>query len=46
MLDNGFAVRGIRFNLAGRQSAGLVNRGPEMHALCYTTARRSRHRGS
>jgi len=33
IIDNGFAVEGIRFNLAGREPAGLVHRGPEMEAL-------------
>jgi len=34
IVDNGFAVGGIRFNLVGREPAGLVSRGPEMDALC------------
>jgi predicted AlkP superfamily phosphohydrolase/phosphomutase len=34
IVDNGFAVGGIRFNLVGREPAGLVARGPEMDALC------------
>jgi predicted AlkP superfamily phosphohydrolase/phosphomutase len=33
-VDNGFAVGGIRFNLVGREPAGLVRRGEEMDALC------------
>ena len=34
IVDNGFAVGGIRFNLVGREPAGLVRRGGEMDALC------------
>ena len=34
IVDNGFAVGGIRFNLVGREPAGLVRRGEEMDALC------------
>ena len=34
IVDNGFAVGGIRFNLVGREPAGLVRRGGEIDALC------------
>lgn len=34
IVDNGFAVGGIRFNLVGREPGGLVQRGAEMDALC------------
>jgi predicted AlkP superfamily phosphohydrolase/phosphomutase len=34
IIDNGFAVGGLRFNLVGREPMGLVQRGAEMDALC------------
>ncbi len=34
IVDNGFAVGGLRLNLVGREPAGLVEPGPEMDALC------------
>ncbi len=34
IVDNGFAVGGIRFNLAGREPSGLVQPGAEADALC------------